>query len=195
MTNSLFLRGFARLRQQVRYAVPMWLVLRLTGWFPDNGPACLVRGTLLRPFVASAGKRLRVGRDVTLLNTERLIVGEDVYIAKGCWINAAGRVELATQVMLGPYVVISSMVHGFVDGSAFGAGSSARSVHIGRGSWLAAHVTVSAGASVGSGCAVAANATVIDHIPDDSLAAGVPARRLRSNLLGPGEVKRSTDIS
>jgi maltose O-acetyltransferase len=46
--------------------------------------------------------------------------------------------------------------------------------------WLGARVTVLGGVTIGEGSCVAAGSVVIDDVPPRSLAAGVPARVIRT---------------
>jgi acetyltransferase-like isoleucine patch superfamily enzyme len=173
--------------QQVRWALPMWAVGAATNWWPDNRVTLRVRGALARPFIKKCGKNFQLGSRVTLLNTNALEVGDDVYLAHGTWLNCMGGMELEDEVVIAPYVVISTLQHVFNQGSVRRGGSIARSVRIGRGSWLAAHVSVKCGVNVGRGNLVAANACVVGDTPDNVVLGGVPAKVLGENRDGEAE--------
>lgn len=53
-------------------------------------------------------------------------------------------------------------------------------IRVGDGTWVGARATFIAGASVGSGCVIAAGSLVKDEFGDDLLLAGVPARIVRT---------------
>ena len=57
---------------------------------------------------------------------------------------------------------------------------SAKCVTIGDGCWIGEKVQIMPGASVGKKCIIAAGAIVTKDIPDYSIAAGVPARVIKS---------------
>jgi acetyltransferase-like isoleucine patch superfamily enzyme len=168
----------SELRYQLRWALPLWIVGVLTNWWPDNRVAYRLRGMLFRPFVRQCGCNFQLGRNVTLVGTDRLIVGDNVYIAHGCWINCLGNIIIEDEVIIGPYVVMSSLQHVFSEGSARFGGSIARPIVIGRGSWLAAHVTVTCGVRLGRSNLVAANACAIEDTADGVVLGGVPARTI-----------------
>lgn len=156
--------------------LPLHIVLILTNWLPDNTPFLRLRGTLARPFFNSCGRNLRLGRNVTFYNPSQIQLGNDIYIAQGGWFMAGGRIEIDSEVMFGPYCVIVSSDHTRQNRSFRFGPPSLAPVRIGAGSWLAAHVTVTAGSSIGSGTLVAANSVVRGHIPCGVIAAGAPAR-------------------
>jgi maltose O-acetyltransferase len=54
-----------------------------------------------------------------------------------------------------------------------------RSITVGSGTWIGARSTFIAGASVGSGCVVAAGSVVTDAFPNNVLIGGVPAVVIR----------------
>jgi acetyltransferase-like isoleucine patch superfamily enzyme len=184
----------SELTYQLRWALPLWLVGVLTNWWPDNRVALRLRGMLARPFIGKCGHGLQLGRNVTLLNPHRLEVGNDVYVAQGCWLNALGGLALEDEVVLGPYVVISTLQHVFQKGSVRFGGSISGPVRIGRGSWLAAHVSVKCGVTVGKGNLVAANAAVAEDTPDGAVMGGVPARVIGENRDGEPNFYRREDI-
>jgi maltose O-acetyltransferase len=68
----------------------------------------------------------------------------------------------------------------FPEQPVYAGGSRIGSVRIGKGSWVASHVTVVAGCSIGSGCVVGSNSVVTKNVPDNMFAGGVPAR-----IIGP----------
>jgi acetyltransferase-like isoleucine patch superfamily enzyme len=165
---------------QLRWALPVWALWLATTWWPNNRLTIRLRGALHRPFFRRCGRNFQMAAGVRLLNTHRMEIGSDVYVAYDVWLNGLGGLTLEDEVVLGPFVTISTLNHCCRDGSFRFGGASSAPVRIGRGSWLAAHVSVAAGVSVGTGCLVAANAAVAHDVPDGSMAGGVPAK-----VLGP----------
>lgn len=161
---------------QFRWTIPYFIVVFLTSWMPDNKYSITVRGKLASFFIKECGENLQLGRDVTLLNTYNLKIGKNVYIAKGSWINAMGGIEIEDEVVIAPYVVISSLKHVFNNNSVRFGGSTADSVKIGRGSWLAGHTSIKSGVTIGRGNLIAANSFVAKDTPDNVISGGVPAK-------------------
>lgn len=161
---------------QFRYNIPIFLAGFCTSWMPDNRISIRLRGFFYSFFIKSCGKNFTVGRDVTLLNPYNLYIGDNVYIAKGCWLNAMGGISLDNEVVLGPYVVMSSLQHTFKNYSVQQGGSIAGPINIGRGTWIASHASVKCNVSVGRGNLIAANTFVNSNTPDYKIIGGVPGR-------------------
>ena len=166
---------------QIRYILPLWFVLLITNWFPDNRITIKIRGVLATKFIRKCGKNLTLGRDVTINNSNNLIIGDNVYLAKSVWINALGGIIIEDEVVVAPYVVISSLQHNFKNGSVRFATSFSAPVRIGKGSWLSAHVSVKCGVSIGKGNLIAANTFVAKDTDDFKVYGGVPAKVIRDN--------------
>lgn len=179
---------------QLRWALPIWLVGLLTNWLPDNRITLRLRGALARPFIRKCGQRFLLGSGVTLLNTNRLEIGDHVYLARGTWLNCMGGMTIEDEVSFGPYVAISTLQHMFKDGSVHRGGSVARPVTIGRGSWLAAHVSVKCGVKIGKGNLVAANACVVKDTPDHVVVGGVPAKVIGPNEDGEADFRSRAEL-
>lgn len=178
---------------QFRWALPIWFVGLLTNWLPENRVTLRLRGALVRPFIGRCGRNFQLGPYVTIRETHRLSIGDDVYIARGGWIDATGGLTLEDEVVLGPYVVISTAQHVFKNGSVRFGGNLARAVTIGRGSWIGAHASVKCGVRIGRGTLVAANAFVAKDLPDSVVAGGVPADILKPNEDGEAEFHTRQD--
>jgi maltose O-acetyltransferase len=167
------------LRIFLREVFPIWIVRLLTNWWPDHIYCQRLRGWLFRPFFGLCGPGLRLNSNVTFLYPSCIRIGRDVLIGKGDWIDGSGGINIEDEVLLSPYCVITSSSHTFRDNSASRGKDRHAPTRVGRGSWLGAHVTVTAGVSIGRGVLVAANAAVTKDIPDNVLAGGVPARVIR----------------
>jgi acetyltransferase-like isoleucine patch superfamily enzyme len=159
----------------IRY---LWfeLIMLATGWLPDLRPVLQLRGSLARPAFKRCGRNFQVARRVTINFPSRLEVWDDVYIATGCWLHAWGGIALEDEVQIGPYSVLASGDHTQARGSYRFGPSALAPIRIGRGAWIAAHVTVTKGTVIGPGALVAANSVATGDIPAFAVAGGVPAR-------------------
>lgn len=107
-------------------------------------------------------------------------IGKNIFIGLYTYIN--GPVTIEDEVLVGPHCAITAGHHKFDPKTqAFTArteGDYDNSVVIGRGSWLAAGVTVTAGVKLGRANLICANAVVTKSTPDYAIMAGVPARQV-----------------
>jgi acetyltransferase-like isoleucine patch superfamily enzyme len=147
-----------------------------TSWLPDLCPVLWLRGFLLQPSFKRCGANLQVARHVNVNFTNRLEIGNDVFLATGCWLHARGGIALEDEVQLGPYSVLVSGDHTKLDGSYRFGPSNLGPIRIGRGAWIAAHATVTKGVFIGRGALLAANSVATRDVPPFTLAGGVPAR-------------------
>lgn len=184
----------SELKYQLLRGLPVFLAIFLTGWLPDIGVITRFRGFLVSLFLPGNPKGLALGRDVTLLAVDRLHIGNNVYIAKGTWLNAIGSIKILDEVVIAPYVVMSSNNHGFKDGSVRYGGAHPAPIKIGRGTWLAAHAVVTAGVEIGSGNLVAANSVVTKSSSDNVILAGVPAKEVKKRIDNPSSINSKHDI-
>lgn len=167
-----------QVKYQFRYAIPIWFVMIVFSFLPDNRISIRIRGYFVSLFLPGKPKGITLGRDVTLLGCDKLLIGDNVYFAKGVWINALGGVKISSEVLLAPYVVIASTKHTFLDGSFFKGKSQFEAITIGHGCWIAAHSTVISGVDLSDGTLVAANSVVTKSFEKRSILSGVPARKI-----------------
>ena len=158
----------------LRYNLPMHLVLLLTNWLPDNVVFIRLRGRLARPFFKSCGARLGIGRNVVFYNPSKICIGKDVYIAYGNWFSSSNGVIIEDEVLFGPYNVIATSNHTKKDGSyRFGRPVGGKIIFR-KGCWIAANCTITLNVEIGSGSVVGANTLVNKNVPPNSVFAGTP---------------------
>jgi len=170
-----------KLAKQLRFDWPLHFILLFTNWLPDNVFFLRVRGALIRPFFGSCGRDLRVGRNVQFHNPELINLGDHVFIAYGSSIMATDSIRIDDEVMVSPYCVIISGNHTSINGSYRYGPAIVAPIVIGKGSWIASHVVVTAGCTIGENCLIAANAVVVHNIPSNVIAGGIPARIINQN--------------
>lgn len=187
-------RLIVEIKYQCRYVLPLWLVQLLTNWLPENRITIRLRGLLVKPFLGKCGQRLTLARGITFLNPHGIQLGDRVYLATGCWIDGMGGLVIEDEVMLSPYVVVTTSSHCFKNNSVCGGGSRTSPVRIGKGAWVASHAVIVAGATVGAGSIIGANAVVSGDIPDNVFAGGVPARVIGPRKDGVANVSSRADL-
>ena len=111
-----------------------------------------------------------------------ITVGDRCLIGKGSGIVGHLEIVIGNDVWTGHHVYITDQNHGYHD---LGLPISRqvmpeRPVSIGDGSWLGHGTVVLPGSTIGRHVVVGANSVVTGHIPDFSVAVGVPARVIRT---------------
>lgn len=120
----------------------------------------------------------------TLFSQVNTRIDENTYVGPGCHL---GSVHLERDVLLAAGVHVPSGRHthgiGLTDVPIRDQGEDRRMVRIGSGTWVGAGAVIMA--DVGRGSIVGAGAVVTKPVPDRVLAAGVPARVIRSRDAAP----------
>jgi serine acetyltransferase len=141
--------------------------------------------TLIGPFVSlSAG--MVPGQD--LGPAPVLQIGDRCVIGRGSHIVAHHSLVIGDDVFTGPYVYVTDQNHGYADPEMPIGRQLPRNaaVRIGSGSWLGAGAVVLPGACIGRNVVIAAGSVVRGTVPDQCVAAGVPARVVRRYHPGEG---------
>lgn len=137
------------------------------------------------------GDNVSIARDSILICTGVIAhKGTGITIGSGTGINARayfsgqGGITIGKDVIFGPEVKIFSENHNYADAALTikAQGVTRKGVVIGDNCWLGAGVTVLDGVAIGQGCVIAAGSVVSKSIPDNSIAAGVPAKVIKNRL-------------
>jgi maltose O-acetyltransferase len=112
----------------------------------------------------------------------RLEIGENTFVNYGTNISATDSVVIGRNCAIGQYAIImDNDYHQAEDHQAIGTPGPVR---IEDDVWMGARVTVLPGAHIGRGSVIGAHSVVRGTIPPYSLAAGVPARVIRTLRAG-----------
>jgi acetyltransferase-like isoleucine patch superfamily enzyme len=142
------------------------------------------------------GRDVRIAPQVTLsvgmvpgqeMVTDPVItIGDRTLIGKGSGIVAHLSVTIGADVFTGHHVYITDQNHGYEDLDVPIGQQQApeRPVVIGDGSWLGHGTVVLPGVTVGRHVVVAAGSVVTKDLPDNCVAAGIPAKVLRRHVGG-----------
>jgi acetyltransferase-like isoleucine patch superfamily enzyme len=135
-------------------------------------------GTLLGPQISlSAG--MAPGQEMV---TDPVIrIGDRCLIGKGSGIVGHLEITIGDDVWTGHHVYITDQNHGYdrLDLPISRQWMLERPVTVGDGSWLGHGTVVLPGSHIGSHVVIGANSVVTGDLPDNCVAAGVPARVLK----------------
>ena len=140
----------------------------------------------------------RVRENTKILNPEKLVCGEHVWIGENAFIDASGGLEIGdhSTVGVGVYVwthtsMLANVLHANRPG---GAQVIRRPTHIGAGCYIVGHAVVNPGVRIGDGAVVLPMSCVSHDVAPGDIVAGAPAssvgqvteefiQRLREELL------------
>jgi acetyltransferase-like isoleucine patch superfamily enzyme len=143
-----------------------------------------------RPAVSNLGT-LRVGDRARLVSTiatleiavgaeGTLEIGESTFINYGCSLGVTELVRIGAGSSIGPHVIIMDNDFHRLEPERRNELPPSAPIVLEENVWLGARVTVLRGVTIGAGSVIGATSVVVHDIPPRSLAAGVPARVLRS---------------
>lgn len=134
------------------------LVSRLVGYKVDDG------FRLFPPVYTDFGKNIKIGKDV--------------FVNSGCCFQDQGGVTLGDGCLVGHNVVFATLDHDKRPGRR--GDMTAAPIVVGKDVWIGAHATILKGVTIGDGAIVAAGAVVTRDVPPNTIAAGVPARVVKT---------------
>jgi acetyltransferase-like isoleucine patch superfamily enzyme len=113
-----------------------------------------------------------------------IMMGPNSSVDAYSYIGAGGPIRIGENVIMGQHVSFHAENHNYsqLDIPIKHQGTRREGIVIEDDCWIGANTTFLDGAHVGSGCVIAAGAVVHGEIPPFSVAAGVPARVLKSRL-------------
>jgi len=104
--------------------------------------------------------------------------GQRVYFNVNCVILDVMKVTIGSFVFFGPSVHIYTASHP-TEFKLRRKRAFAKPVSIGDDCWIGGGAIICPGVTIGNRCVIAAGSVVTKNIPDDSLAAGIPAKVIR----------------
>lgn len=116
----------------------------------------------------------------------QIIIHDNVDVGQGCHIGAINYVEIGENVLMGSKVYISDHEHGELKAEEMKIPPIKRPLYskgvvkIGRNVWVGDGVVILPGVEIGEGAVIGANAVVTKNVPPRCVAAGVPAKVIRT---------------
>lgn len=118
---------------------------------------------LFPPFYTDCGRNIHLGKNV--------------FINAGCKFQDQGGIYIGDGALIGHNAVLATINH--MEDPELRGGMIFQPIHIGKNVWLGANVTVLPGVTIGDGAIIAAGAVVTKDVPENMVAAGVPAKVIR----------------
>lgn len=119
--------------------------------------------SLFPPFYTDFGKNIHLGKNV--------------FINSGCHFQDQGRIEIGDGSLIGHCTVITTINHDF-DPKKRGD-MTMKPVIIGKNVWIGSNSTILPGVKIGDGAIIAAGSVVTKNVEDNTVVAGVPAKKIK----------------
>lgn len=140
-------------------------------------------------------KHIKLGNNVSIMShcvleclgtSAEMILGNDISIGEYSHITCSRRIEIADGLLTGRFVLITDNAHGANLPEELSTAPLSRKVSspgpvtIGRNVWIGDKATILPGVTIGDGSVIAANSVVTKDVPPFSVAAGCPARVVKT---------------
>lgn len=146
---------------------------------------------LVKPECVSVGNNTHIlkGARITALNNKSSIyIGSNVEIGYNCHITCLGKITICDGCLMGANVLISDNSHGQLIEEQLSFPPSKRPLYskgyiiIEDNVWVGENVSILGGVTIGKGSIIGANSVVTHDVPPFSLAAGAPARVIKTQI-------------
>jgi acetyltransferase-like isoleucine patch superfamily enzyme len=114
-----------------------------------------------------------------------IVIGNNVSINYDCHIGAINQIVIGNNVLIGSKVLITDHSHGDGDFKSLSTPPVKRAlvskgpVFIGDNVWIGDGVAILPGVKIGRNAIIGANSVIVRDVPDNTIAAGNPARVVR----------------
>lgn len=158
------------------------------------------KGLIIEDFVhinALSKKRVILGNNVTIAKYSSLVctgvianlgvgikIGSNSAIGAQSYLGGQGGIEIGDDVIMGPGVMIFSENHNYDSQQIVirKQGETRKPVKINNNCWIGAGSIILAGVEIEEGCIIAAGSVVTKSISANSIAAGIPAKIIKSRF-------------
>ena len=163
----------------------LWLKARWRGRLRTDGLCFVGRGVTFeigRSATLVLGRWSWIGQGTKIrVHEGRVSIGAKSVLGQECTISAYQRVEIGRECILADRVMLIDFDHGVVEVERpiRVQGIYKRDVRVGHNAWIGYGACILRGVSIGNNCVVGTSAVVTASLPDNAVAAGIPARVIR----------------
>ncbi|CDU10778.1 putative acetyltransferase [Vibrio coralliirubri] len=113
--------------------------------------------------------------------SERIELGEYIYVGPGYFINAKGGLEIGDGTIVGPNVTIWTVNHNYNSNThiPYDNIDYLEKVSIGKGVWIGEGVKILPGVKIGDGAVIAMGSVVFSNVSENTLVVGNPAKEVK----------------
>jgi putative colanic acid biosynthesis acetyltransferase WcaF len=171
-------RGF---RGRPAWFVQLWWIVQALLFHPSPQVMYGWRRFLLRAFGARIGKGVRIRPSATVTYPWKLSIGDWSWVGDHATLYTLGEITIGDNSVISQHAYLSAASHDY-NQPTFDL--YAKPIHVGPEVWLAAHVFVAPGVTIGRGAVVGACSVVLKDVPQEMVCAGNPLRILHARENG-----------
>jgi acetyltransferase-like isoleucine patch superfamily enzyme len=108
---------------------------------------------------------------------KNIMIGKNVFINTGCSFQDRGGISIGNGSLIGMNVTIATLNHGLPLETR--GTTTPFPVVIGENVWIGSNATILPGVTIGDNAVVAAGAVVTKNVPQNTVVAGVPAKKIK----------------
>lgn len=126
------------------------------------------------------GDQVKINRNVDIEVGQSLTIGSGSVLGVGSFLQAGGEIKIGNGVLLAPHVKIFSTTHAYGKDGEIHTPLIKGIVIIEDNVWIGAGAVIALNVKIGRNSVIGANAFVNRDIPENSVAAGIPARIIKT---------------
>ncbi len=163
----------------------LWLKLRWRGRLRTDGLCFVCQGVKLeigRDAKVTLGRWSWLGQGCKIRAHEgQVSIGAKSVLGQECTISAYQHVSIGRECIIADRVMMIDFDHGVVEVEhpIREQGIYKRDVRVGHNVWMGYGASVLRGVTIGNNCVIGTNSVVTKDVPDNAVAAGLPARVIR----------------
>lgn len=133
---------------------------------------------IIAELIANAGSNLYIEPPFHCDYGYNIMCGDNVYFNVNCVVLDSAPIHIGSHVFFGPNVHLYTASHP-VEAELRKTVSIALPIVIGDDCWIGGNTVICPGITIGKGCVIGAGSVVTKNIPDNTLAAGNPAKAIK----------------
>lgn len=137
------------------------------------------RKKLLQCILGTCGNNISIVPPFRFNFGVNIHIGDNFYANFDCIIIDECEVHIGKNCMIGPRTTICTATHPMDVKTRISGLEYGKPIIIGNNVWIGGHVMINPGVTIGDNVIIAAGAVVTKDIPDNVLAGGVPAKKIR----------------
>lgn len=153
------------------------LIRRFNDLMPDN---LTEQKKLIRSLLGRCGNNITINQPFRCDYGENIHIGENFFANFNLTVLDEAEVRIGDNAFIGPNVSIYTACHPLDAAERNKQTEWALPVTIGNNVWMGGNVTIVPGVTIGDNCVIGAGSVVTHDIPSNTVAAGNPARVIKS---------------